>query len=79
MTQTINLYDAIGRSEKHNNLAEFPVAPADALALKFNDDIEDGYWVVDEDDMSRLRGLSAPLAYTAAGLEILGVEIDASY
>lgn len=72
----IRLYNASGKIENHSNLAEFPSVPSDALALKFNDEVEDGRWVTDEDDLSQLRREDAPLSYTSAGLAVLGVEVE---
>lgn len=72
---SILLYTASGEIET-SNLNEFDAAPADALALKFNDPIEDGRWVTDESDLRKLRSEDAPLSYTSAGLEAIGVEIE---
>ena len=74
---TIRLYNASGKVEHHSNLAEFPEQPADALALKFNDEIEEARWVVEESDMRKLRLEDAPLSYTLAGLAALGIDVEA--
>lgn len=75
MENTIRLYNASGKIENHN-LAEFPVVPADALAIKFADEVEDGRWITDEDELRQLRREDAPLSYTEAGLAVIGGEIE---
>ena len=68
----MELFKANGdREAELSNLESFGDPPVDALALKFADDIEDGYWVTDEDDLRRLRKADAPLSFTQAGLRAI--------
>jgi hypothetical protein len=69
----MTLYNVLGHIENHSNLTEFWPEPVFALALKFADDIEDGYWVTEVDDLRRLQSQDAPLSYTFAGLSLLGI------
>ena len=72
----ILLYNVAGEIEHHWHLPCISFAPANTLALKFNDAIDGARWVTDADDLRQLRRESASLSYTRAGLLVLGVEVQ---
>lgn len=69
------LYTTDGRVHQTVNREYFGGQPDGALALKFNDAVSEEEWISDTQELSELKTQGAPLAYTVAGCEAMGIPI----
>ncbi|MCC6301776.1 MAG: hypothetical protein IT489_03130 [Gammaproteobacteria bacterium] len=54
----------------------FGAPPAESLALKYNDDVDDSRWITDIDELADLWHNDAPLAYTRDGARQLAERMN---